>query len=196
MEETRVSSEGMAVKVEKVLKMVSLMVTVRNDFATPTYLCCSDVAVRTVSEYVPSPTMEKGSENSGSSESKSMENVPYLGTILTLPIETTVGKGSFENKTRVAFSDKQTGSYGRATATEKVIGDKSGYTEVYNEQRVRNVSFNNNNDNKNNDNKNVIAYDHGYGDEHGGYGYDSDSDNGDGVEYGGYVYYSDSDSDY
>ncbi|CAH1439123.1 unnamed protein product [Lactuca virosa] len=143
-----------------------------------------------------SPTMEKGSENSGSSESKSMENVPYLGTILTLPIETTVGKGSFENKTRVAFSDKQTGSYGRATATEKVIGDKSGYTEVYNEQRVRNVSFNNNNDNKNNDNKNVIAYDHGYGDEHGGYGYDSDSDNGDGVEYGGYVYYSDSDSDY
>lgn len=162
--------------------------------------------------------MEKGSEKSGSSESKSMENVAYLGTFLTLPMETTVGEGGFENKTRVAFSDKQTGSYGRATATEKVsagdfqwkngksgtrneyketstvrIGDKSGYTEVYNEQRVRNVSFNNNNDSKN-----VIAYDHGYGGNYGGYGYDSDSDsdNGDGVEYGGYVYYSDSDSDY
>ncbi|CAI9298168.1 unnamed protein product [Lactuca saligna] len=99
--------------------------------------------------------MEKVSEISGSSESKSMENVAYLGTILTLPMETTVDEGSFENKTRVAFSDKQTGSYGRATTTEKVsagdfqwkngksgkrneyketstirIGDKNGYIEL------------------------------------------------------------------
>ncbi|CAI9298171.1 unnamed protein product [Lactuca saligna] len=107
---------------------------------------------------------------------------------------------SFENKTRVSFSDKQTGSYGRATATEKAstgdfqwqngksgtrseykesstvrVGDKSGYTEVYNEQRVRNVRVRNVSFN-NNGSKSVITYDNGdggYGYRYGG-GYDSD----------------------
>ena len=134
--------------------------------------------------------MEKGSGNSGSSASQSMANFAYVGPISTVHSKTPVGEGSFENKTRVTFGDKQ-GSYGRATATEKAsagefqwkngksgtrseykesatvrIGDKSGYTEVYNEQRVRNVNFNNNGS------KNVIAY--GDAGNSGGYGYDSD----------------------
>lgn len=54
------------------------------------------------------------------------------------------------------------------------VGDKSGYTEIYTEQKVRNVSYNNS--------KNKITYhnDDGYG-----YCYCSDSD-----------FDSDSDSDY
>ncbi|XP_042753382.1 uncharacterized protein LOC111894815 [Lactuca sativa] len=134
--------------------------------------------------------MSKGSANSGSSAPQAMAGFAYVGPISTM--KTTVGEGSYENKARVSFSDKQTGSYVRATATEKAsagdfqwqngksgtrseykesstvrVGDKSGYTEVYNEQRVRNVSFNNNNGSS----KSVITYDNGDGGKYGGYGY-------------------------
>ncbi|CAH1432638.1 unnamed protein product [Lactuca virosa] len=123
-----------------------------------------------------------------------MSGYAYAGPIST--VKTTVGQGSYENKSQVSFSDKQTGSYGRATATEKAstgnfqwqngksgtrseykesstvrIGDRSGYTEVYSEQRVRNVNFNNNNGSKN-----VISYDNGDGGNYGGYGYGHDYD--------------------
>ncbi|KAL7586098.1 hypothetical protein Lser_V15G38108 [Lactuca serriola] len=139
--------------------------------------------------------MTKGSKKtSGYSAPKQIATVGYISTV---PVKTTVtfkggkggGEGSYVNKSRVSFADKQTGCYGRATTKEKAsagefqwkngtsgtkneykksstvrIGDKSGYTEVYNEQRVRNVSYNNNNNSKK-----LIAYDNG-----DGYGYDSD----------------------
>ncbi|KAI3782187.1 hypothetical protein L2E82_12222 [Cichorium intybus] len=136
--------------------------------------------------------MSKGSENSGSSAPRAMANFAYVGPISTVQAKTTVGGGSYENKSRVSFGDKQTGSYGRATATEKAsagefewkngksgtrneyketatlrIGDKSGYTEVYNEQRIRNVSFNNTSGSKN-----IITYNNGNGGQYGGYGYE------------------------
>ncbi|KAI3772033.1 hypothetical protein L6452_03207 [Arctium lappa] len=89
------------------------------------------------------------------------------------------GVGSYETKSRVSYGDKQSGCYGRTTTKEKAsagefqwkngtsgtkseyqkcstvrVGDKSGYTEVYNEQRVRNVSYNNSSGSKN-----LITYD-------------------------------------
>ncbi|CAH1419508.1 unnamed protein product [Lactuca virosa] len=147
--------------------------------------------------------MTKGSKKtSGYSAPKQIACVGYISTA---PVKTTVtfkggkggGEGSYVNKSRVSFADKQTGCYGRATTKEKAsagefqwkngtsgtkseykksstvrIGDKSGYTEVYNEQRVRNVSYNNNNNNS----KKLITYDNGDGGEYGGYGYGYDSD--------------------
>lgn len=100
------------------------------------------------------------------------------------------GKGSYQTKSRISYGDKQTGCYGRSKKKEKMsarefqckngqsgtkreykksstvrVGDKSGYTEIYTEQKVRNVSYNNS--------KNKITYhnDDGYG-----YCYCSDSD--------------------
>ncbi|KAI3782183.1 hypothetical protein L2E82_12217 [Cichorium intybus] len=141
-------------------------------------------------------TMTKGSKNSGYSASKSVAKVGYISSV---PVKTTVtfkggkggGEGSYVNKSRITYADKQTGCYGRATMKEKAsagefhwkngtsgtkseykksstvrIGDKSGYMEVYNEQTVRNVSYN-----KSSDNKNFITYDNGDGGEYGGYGY-------------------------
>ncbi|KAL4571287.1 hypothetical protein LXL04_018045 [Taraxacum kok-saghyz] len=150
--------------------------------------------------------MEKGSGKFGSSASKPIANLPYHSMVIHVPEKTTVGEGSFENKTRVTFGDKQ-GCYGRATATEKAsagefqwkngksgtrseykesstvrIGDKSGYTEVYNEKRFRNVVFNNSSGSKN-----VIDYDNGDRGKHCDCGSDSD-DSGDGGKHGGYDY--------
>ncbi|KAJ9548462.1 hypothetical protein OSB04_021005 [Centaurea solstitialis] len=105
------------------------------------------------------------------------------------------GIGSYETKSRVSYGDKQSGCYGRTTTKEKAsagefqwkngtsgtkseytksstvrVGDKSGYTEVYSEQRVRNVSYN-----KSSGSNNLLTYDNGdYG--YGGYGYGYDSD--------------------
>ncbi|KAL7586104.1 hypothetical protein Lser_V15G38107 [Lactuca serriola] len=135
--------------------------------------------------------MTRRSANSGSSSPTEMAGFAYPGPLSIM--KTTVGQGSYENKSQVSYRDKHTGFYGRATATQKVsagnfqwqngksgtmseyketstvrIGDRSGYTEVYNEQRVRNVSFNNNNGIIV---KNVIAYDNGHGDKNGGYWY-------------------------
>ena len=113
-------------------------------------------------------------------------------------------KDTYETKSYISYNDKQTASYGRATTTKKAstgefqwkngtsgtrteykqtetrrYGDKNGYTEVYNEQRIRNVSYDNNYRSKN-----VVTYDYG----------DSDDD----IEYGGgYIgIYDDDDSDY
>ncbi|CAI9298170.1 unnamed protein product [Lactuca saligna] len=135
--------------------------------------------------------MTRRSANSGPSAPTEMAGFAYPGPISIM--KTTVGQGSYENKSQVSYRDKHTGSYGRATTIQKVsagkfqwqngrsgtmneyketstvrIGDQSGYTEVYNEQRVLNVSFNNNNDIII---KNVIAYDNRHGGKKGGYGY-------------------------
>ncbi|GJW28661.1 hypothetical protein Tco_0045536 [Tanacetum coccineum] len=113
-------------------------------------------------------------------------------------------KDTDETKSYTSYNDKQTGSYGRAMTTKMAssgefqwkngtrgtrneykqtetvrYGDKSGYTEVYNEQRFRNVSYNNNHRSKN-----VVTYDYGDSDDDieygggycGGYGYDDDDD--------------------
>ncbi|XP_071699887.1 uncharacterized protein [Rutidosis leptorrhynchoides] len=83
-------------------------------------------------------------------------------------------RGNYENKSQTSYSDKQSGSYARATATEKAtsgdfhwkngtsgtrseykqtetvrVGDKSGYTEIRNEQTVRDVTYSNNYSGKN-----------------------------------------------
>ncbi|KAI3782184.1 hypothetical protein L2E82_12219 [Cichorium intybus] len=141
-------------------------------------------------------TMRKGSKNSGYSTSKSVANV---GSISSVPVKTTVtikggkggGEGSYANKSRITYANKQTGCYGRATMKEKAsagefhskngttgtkreykksstirIGDKSGYTEVYNEQTVRHVSYN-----KSSYNKNFITYGNGDGGEYVKFGY-------------------------
>ncbi|PWA93870.1 hypothetical protein CTI12_AA066190 [Artemisia annua] len=116
-------------------------------------------------------------------------------------------KDTYETKSYRSYNDKQTGSYGRATKTKTAsagefqwkngtsgtrseykqtetrrYGDKNGYTEVYNEQRFRNVSYDNNYRSKN-----VVTYD--YGDS------DDDSDYGGGY-CDGYGYDDDDDSDY
>ncbi|KAK9059521.1 hypothetical protein SSX86_020225 [Deinandra increscens subsp. villosa] len=141
--------------------------------------------------------MTKGSKGSGKSASKTVATIGYISCV---PVKTTVsfkgakGEGSYQTKSRISYGDKQSGSYGRATATEKAsagkfqwkngtsgtkseykqsstirVGDKSGYTEVYSEQRVRNVSYN-----KSNSSKNYITYNNEDGGSYGGYGYDSD----------------------
>nr|XP_043618587.1 keratin, type I cytoskeletal 9-like [Erigeron canadensis] len=117
-------------------------------------------------------------------------------------------RGSYENKSQVSYYDKQSGSYARETATEKStagdfhwkngtsgnrseykqtetlrFGNKGGYTEVYNEQRIRDVTYDNYGD------KRVANYGGGA---YGGSG--SGSYGGGGGSYGGYDY--DSDSDY
>ncbi|GJV11865.1 hypothetical protein Tco_1353406 [Tanacetum coccineum] len=139
--------------------------------------------------------MTKGSKASNNTSSKTVPKVGY-GYNSSVPVKTTVtfkggkggggGEGSYQNKSRISYNDKQTGSYARATNKEKAsagefqykngtsgtkceykksstvrVGDKSGYTEVYNKQRVRNVSYNNS--------MKMISYDNGDG---GGYGFD------------------------
>ena len=141
-----------------------------------------------------SPTMTKGSKSSKSSASKTVATVGYISTVpgkttVTFKGGKGGGEGSYMNKSRVSFGGKQTGCYGRAITKEKAsagefqwkngtsgtkseykksstlrIGDQSGYTEVYSEQRVRNVSYN-----KSSGSKNFIAYDNGDGGEYGWY---------------------------
>ncbi|MFS7944481.1 hypothetical protein Hanom_Chr06g00512651 [Helianthus anomalus] len=94
------------------------------------------------------------------------------------------GEGSYQTKSRVSYGDKQSGCYGRATTKEKAsagefqwkngttgtkseykqsstvrVGDKTGYTEVYSEQRVRNVSY----DKTSGGGNKCITYDNGDG---------------------------------
>ncbi|KAI3772035.1 hypothetical protein L6452_03209 [Arctium lappa] len=138
--------------------------------------------------------MAKGSKNSGNSTPKAVASIGYISaapvkTTVTIKGGSGGELGSYETKSRVSYGDKQSGSYGRETTKEKAsavefqwkngtsgtrseyqksstvrVGDKSGYTEVYNEQRVRNVSYNNNSGSKN-----LVTYNNGdY------YGYDSD----------------------
>ncbi|GKD63127.1 hypothetical protein Tco_1305235 [Tanacetum coccineum] len=112
----------------------------------------------------------KESKGSGSSEPK---HYATCGIAIVEPKNTTIynrrsgaEKGTYETKSYASFNDKQIGSYGRATVTEKAssgnfhwkngtsgtkneykqtetvrYGDKSGYAEVYNERRVRDVSY-------------------------------------------------------
>ncbi|KAM0026133.1 hypothetical protein Hdeb2414_s0020g00554611 [Helianthus debilis subsp. tardiflorus] len=115
--------------------------------------------------------MKKGSNGSGNSAPKAVATTGYA-VISPVPVTTTTvssgGKGSYQTKSQYSYGDKQTGSYGRATTTEKAsagdfqwkngttgtrseytqsstvrVGDKSGYTEVRSEQSVRNVRYNN-----------------------------------------------------
>ncbi|KAJ0780507.1 hypothetical protein HanPI659440_Chr06g0238571 [Helianthus annuus] len=145
--------------------------------------------------------MTKGSKGSGNYASKAVATTGYASSV---PVKTTVSfkgsggeKGSYQNKSQYSYGDKQTGSYGRATTTEKAsagdfhwkngttgtrseytqsstfrFGDKRGYTEVRNEQSFRNVSYNKSNSGS------YITY--GDDDEDGGSdgGYDDDDDDG------------------
>ncbi|KAI3786939.1 hypothetical protein L1987_41031 [Smallanthus sonchifolius] len=106
------------------------------------------------------------------------------------------GEGSYQTKSRISYGNKRSGLYGRATTKEKAsagefqwkngttgtkseykqsstvrVGDKSGYTEVYREQRVSNVTY----DKSTNisSGKNYLTYNDDGG-SYGGYGYDSD----------------------
>ncbi|KAL8208665.1 hypothetical protein R6Q57_008077 [Mikania cordata] len=137
--------------------------------------------------------MTKGSKASGQSASVS---VAMAGYAVVVPSTTTVvsggGKGGYETKTTVSYGDKQSGSYGRATATEKAstgnfhwkngtsgtrseykesstvrVGDKSGYTEVHSEQRVRNVTY------EKSGSSSSKTYYNEAGGSYGGYGYGS-----------------------
>ncbi|GJW98667.1 hypothetical protein Tco_0180475 [Tanacetum coccineum] len=161
----------------------------------------------------------KESKSSGSSEPK---HYATCGIAIVEPKNTTVSyggsgaeKGTYETKSYASFNDKQTGSYGRATVTEKAssgdfhwkngtsgtrneykqtetvrYGDKSGYTEVYNEQRIRDVSYENNYGGKN-----VVSYDSGNSGAMSGYG--GGSGGGYGGSYGGgYGGYDSYDDDY
>ena len=113
--------------------------------------------------------MAKGSKNSGNSTPKEAATIGYMSVVPSVTMVKTVkGEGSYETKSRVSYGNKQSGSYGRETTKEKAsagafqwkngtsgtkceyqksstlrVGDKSGYTEVYNEQRVRKVRYNN-----------------------------------------------------
>ncbi|MFS7944479.1 hypothetical protein Hanom_Chr06g00512631 [Helianthus anomalus] len=117
--------------------------------------------------------MKKGSNGSGNYAPKAVATTGYA-VISPVPVTTTTtvssggGKESYQTKSHYSYGDKQTGSYGRATTTEKAsagdfhwkngttgtrseytqsstvrYGDKSGYTEVRSEQSVRNVRYNN-----------------------------------------------------
>nr|GEW66008.1 keratin, type I cytoskeletal 9-like [Tanacetum cinerariifolium] len=151
----------------------------------------------------------KESKSSGSSEPK---HYATCGIAIVEPKNNTVSyrgsgaeKGTYETKSYARFNDKQTGSYGRATVTEKAssgdfhwkngtsgtrneykqtetvrYGDKSGYTEVYNERRVRDVSYENNYGGKN-----VVSYDSGNSGAKNGYGGGSGGGYG-GSYHGGY----------
>ncbi|KAA8535505.1 hypothetical protein F0562_030508 [Nyssa sinensis] len=92
---------------------------------------------------------------------------------------------AYEKISRVKHEDKQVGSYQRYTAKEKVshgdyvekgsgqvgvkdefkksstikIGNKSGYTEYYSEERVRKVSYGNNNSSRNYGSKKRLTHD-------------------------------------
>lgn len=142
--------------------------------------------------------MTKGSKNVVQSAApKAVATSGYIGVLYNGGNASGGGEDSYQTKSRASYSDKQSGSYGRATTTEKAsagdfqwkngtsgtrneykqtstvrVGDKSGYTEVYNEQRVRNVSYN-----KSSGSNNLITYDNGGSGYNGygyGYGYDSD----------------------
>ncbi|PWA93868.1 hypothetical protein CTI12_AA066170 [Artemisia annua] len=165
----------------------------------------------------------KGSKSSASTEPA---YVGYAEVVSCEPVNNTVSyrgsgaqKGTYETKSYQSYNDKQTGSYGRVTATEKAssgdfhwkngtsgtrseykqtetvrYGDKSGYTEVYNEQRVRDVRYENNYGGKN-----VVSYGSGNSGAKSGYGggYGSGSGASYGGGYGGYDQYDDEyDSDY
>lgn len=106
------------------------------------------------------------------------------------------GEGSYQTKSQISYGDKKSGCYGRVTNKEKAsagefqwkngttgtkseykqsssvrVGDKNGYTEVYNEQRVRNVSYNK----SGGSGMKYLTYDNSDGGSFGGcYGYDSD----------------------
>ncbi|KAJ9548463.1 hypothetical protein OSB04_021006 [Centaurea solstitialis] len=94
--------------------------------------------------------------------------VPPVKTSVTVKGGGGHGEGSYETKSRVSYGDKKSGSYRQSTTMKKKssgefqwkdgtsgtkyeyqksstvrIGNKSGYTEVYNERRVRKVSYNN-----------------------------------------------------
>ncbi|GJV04012.1 hypothetical protein Tco_1337581 [Tanacetum coccineum] len=151
--------------------------------------------------------------NPNSSEPK---HYATCGIAIVEPKNTTVSyrgsgaeKGTYETKSYASFNDKQIGSYGRATVTEKAssgnfhwkngtsgtkneykqtetvrYGDKSGCTEVYNERRVRDVSYENNYGGKN-----VVSYDSGNSGAKSGYG--GGSGGGYGGGYDGYDSYDD-----
>lgn len=105
-----------------------------------------------------------GSKNS--SPSSSRPGVEYMLSLF--PIKSGTEEGSYQTKSQISYHDKQSGSYGRATNMEKKssgefqwkngtsgtkseckrsqtlrFGNKNGYTEVYNEQRVRHVKYHN-----------------------------------------------------
>ncbi|KAM0026135.1 hypothetical protein Hdeb2414_s0020g00554631 [Helianthus debilis subsp. tardiflorus] len=149
--------------------------------------------------------MTKGSKGSGNYASKTVATTGYASSV---PVKTTVSfkgsggeKGSYQNKSQYSYGDKQTGSYGRGTTTEKAsvgdfhwkngttgtrseytqsstfrFGDKRGYTEVRNEQSFRDVTYNKSNSGSH------ITYGDGDDDEDGGSdgGYDDEDGGSDG----------------
>ncbi|KVI11786.1 hypothetical protein Ccrd_009800 [Cynara cardunculus var. scolymus] len=126
-------------------------------------------------------TMKKGSTSSGNFASKTVGTIGIISADpveTTVTFNGGKGVGSFETKSRVSYGDKQSGCYGRKTTKEKAsagefqwkngtsgtkseykksstvrVGNKSGYTEIYSEQRVRDVSYNKS--------KYLIEYDNG-----------------------------------
>ncbi|XP_024967862.1 uncharacterized protein LOC112507484 [Cynara cardunculus var. scolymus] len=125
--------------------------------------------------------MKKGSTSSGNFASKTVGTIGIISADpveTTVTFNGGKGVGSFETKSRVSYGDKQSGCYGRKTTKEKAsagefqwkngtsgtkseykksstvrVGNKSGYTEIYSEQRVRDVSYNKS--------KYLIEYDNG-----------------------------------
>ncbi|KAK9059520.1 hypothetical protein SSX86_020224 [Deinandra increscens subsp. villosa] len=166
--------------------------------------------------------MTKGSGSYDRSASKTVATTGYASSV---PVKSTVSfkgsgaeEGSYQNTYRFSYGDKQTGSYGRATATEKAsagefqwkngttgtkseythsstvrFGDKSGYTEVHNEQRVRNVVY----DKSGCSSKSYVTYEKDDGGAYGGGGYgNQDSDDDDGGAYGGSGFNNEDDGSY
>ncbi|KAK1434781.1 hypothetical protein QVD17_00533 [Tagetes erecta] len=150
----------------------------------------------------------KGSDGYNHSGSESAAMIGYISSGKT----SVSGEGSYQSTSRFSYVDKQSGCYSNVTNKEKAsagdfqwkngttgtrneykesstfrFGDKNGYTEVYNEQKVRNVTY----DKSNCTSNNYIAYDN----EHGPYdGYGNGNDGGEfdeGGSYGGYGYHED-----
>ncbi|KAK1434780.1 hypothetical protein QVD17_00532 [Tagetes erecta] len=152
--------------------------------------------------------MTKGSKSYGQSSSKSPAFIGYNAYVpvkTTVSFKPSGGgEGSYQNTSRFSYGDKHSGCYGRVTNKEKAsagefewkngttgtrseykqssterYGDKNGYTEVYNEQRFRNVTY----DRSNCSNKSYITYNNdNCGGPYGGYGHGSNG----GGSYGGY----------
>ncbi|KAL8254781.1 hypothetical protein R6Q59_033002 [Mikania micrantha] len=141
--------------------------------------------------------MTKGSKASGKSASKAVATIGYISCVPAKTTVTFKGsgggEGSYQTKSRISYGDKRSGCYGKATTKEKAsagkfhwkngttgtkseykqsstvrVGDKSGYTEVYSEQTVRNVTY----DKSGCNSKKYITY---ANDDGCSYGYDSDN---------------------
>ncbi|PWA62981.1 hypothetical protein CTI12_AA184400 [Artemisia annua] len=80
--------------------------------------------------------MTKGSKASNNTSSKTVAKVGY-GYNSSVPVKTTVtfkggkggggGEGSYQNKSRISYNDKQTGSYARSTTKEKASAGEFQY---------------------------------------------------------------------